>query len=172
MRLVKQKVSPSTLTLIALMAALVYIFTRVVQIPTPTKGYVHLGDGAIVFTALAFGPLVGGIAGGLGTALADLFSGYGAWAPFSLIIHGLQGYLLGRLMQRNRLSWKRMIGLTLISIAVVAGGYALAGLVLVGTAALIEIPANMLQALSGSLLGIPLYYAVSGAYPLLRRYQA
>lgn len=172
MRLVKQRVSPTTLTLIALMAALVYVLTRMVQVPTPTKGYVHLGDGAIVFTALAFGPVIGAVAGGLGTALADLFSGYGAWAPFSLLIHGLQGYLLGRLVRRDALSWKQATWLTLVSIAVVAGGYALAGLILVGSAALIEIPANIMQALSGSLLGFPLYLAVARAYPLLRRYQA
>ncbi len=156
----------------ALMAALVYVLTRLVQVPTPTRGYVHLGDTGIVFAALAFGPTVGGIAGGLGTALADLTSGYGMWAPFSLLIHGAQGYVLGLLARRQTFSWRLVVLMTLLSILIVAGGYALAGLVLVGTAALTEIPANMMQALSGSVLGIPLYLAVLKAYPPLRRYEA
>ncbi len=160
------------LTLNALMAALVFVLTRLVQVPTPTRGYVHLGDVGVVFTALAFGPAVGAVAGGLGTALADLSSGYGMWAPFSLIIHGLQGYVLGRLAARGSLSGKQVVVLTVVNIAIVAGGYLIAGLILVGPAALSEVPANAMQAFSGNLLGIPLYLAVLKAYPPIKRFAA
>jgi len=160
------------LTLNALMAALVFVLTRLVQVPTPTRGYVHLGDVGVVFTALAFGPTVGAIAGGLGTALADLSSGYGMWAPFSLVIHGLQGYLLGRLARRGTLNTPQILLLTVVNILVVAGGYLIAGLILVGSAAITEVPANALQAFSGNLLGIPLYLAVLKAYPPLKRFTA
>ncbi len=159
-----------TITLNALMAALVFVLTRLIQVPTPTRGYVHLGDVGVVFTALAFGPTVGAVAGGLGTALADLTSGYGMWAPFSLVIHGLQGYLLGRLAANHkRMTFPFILLITAVNIAVIAGGYLLAGLILVGNAALAEVPANAMQAFSGNLLGIPLYLLVQMAYPPIKR---
>ncbi len=58
-----------------------------------------------------------------------------------------------------------------ISIAIVVGGYFVAGTILEGSAiALGSLLPNTLQALGGSLLGIPLYFAVQRAYPPLRRY--
>jgi len=35
--------------------------------------------------------VVGGAAGGLGAALSDILSGYAAFSPISLVVHGLQG---------------------------------------------------------------------------------
>ncbi len=156
-----------TLTLTALMAALIFVLTRAVQIATPGKGYIHLGDSGITFTALAFGPWVGAIAGGLGTALADLTSGYPTWAPFSLVIHGLQGWAIGTLTRRSH-SLPSLVAATVASLVIIAGGYFLAGLVLMGMgAALADIVPNLIQALSGAVIGIPLYFAVLKAYPPL-----
>jgi uncharacterized membrane protein len=44
------------------------------------------------------------VAGGLGTAFADVALGYAQWAFFSFIVHGLQGAALG-LIIRKRLTW-------------------------------------------------------------------
>ena len=55
------------------MIAVTTVFTTAVRIPIPaTQGYVNFSDVAIFFVALAFGPWVGLIAGGLGTAIADI----------------------------------------------------------------------------------------------------
>ena len=51
----------------------------------PTRGYMNLGDVAIYFSAFTFGPFTALIAGGLGTALADLLAGYPQWIPISLL---------------------------------------------------------------------------------------
>jgi uncharacterized membrane protein len=51
---------------------------------------------------------------------------------------------------------------------IVVGGYYIAGSFLMGMgAAVSEIPANIFQALSGGLVGAPLYLAVRRAYPPL-----
>jgi uncharacterized membrane protein len=93
---------PRVLALAALMAALVFAMTLVRLFPTPPGGYIHLGDGGVNFAAFAFGPWVGGIVGGLGTALADVTGGYAYWALASFLIHGLQGIAVGWLSQAVR----------------------------------------------------------------------
>lgn len=89
------RLDPRLPALAALMAALVFAMTLVRLFPTPPGGYIHLGDGGVNFAAIAFGPWLGGVAGGLGTALADIAGGFGVWAVASFIIHGLQGVAVG-----------------------------------------------------------------------------
>ncbi len=161
------------ITLTALLAALIFVLTRYLQIPIPaTQGYVHLGDAGITFAAYAFGPWVALLAGGLGTALADLSSGYAQWALFSLLIHGAQGGIMGWLT-RKEVKTPTVILSIIVGVAIVVGGYFLAGVILVGVGkAATEVPFNTLQALSGGIIGAPLYFAVLRAYPLLSRYKA
>ncbi len=156
--------------LIALMAALIFVLTTVPRIPTPIGGYIHLGDAGVSFAACAFGPWVAMIAGAFGTALADLL-GYPQWAIFSLLIHGAQGLAMGWLLRR--VTWANSFLALLASTAIVVGGYFVAGAILEGTAmATLELLPNAVQALSGGLIGIPLYLAVRQAYPPLARYTA
>lgn len=158
------------ITLIALMAAMVFVLTVIPRIPVPaTGGYIHLGDAGIIFAACAFGPGVAMATGALGTALADLM-GYPQWAIFSLLVHGLQGFVVGMVLRRT-LKILNMILSAVFSILIVAGGYFISGIILEGAAvAAVEIIPNTLQALSGSLIGIPLYLAVRQAYPPINRY--
>jgi uncharacterized membrane protein len=153
-----------------LMTAIVFVLTRVIQVPTPVVGYIHLGDLGVFFSAFAFGPLVGAVAGGLGTALADLTSPYAQWAVFSLLIHGAQGWAAGWLATR----WPGARGLVaagVAGIAIVVAGYLLAGTILVGLgAALTDIPLNLIQALTGAVVSAPLYAAVRQAYPPITRF--
>lgn len=158
------------ITLTALMAAVIFVLTTIPRIPVPaTGGYVHLGDAGIAFAACSFDPLVAAVAGGLGTALADLL-GFPQWAIFSLIIHGIQGYVMGLILRRG-VTWGHAILASLSSIVVVVGGYFVAGTILESTAvAVLEVVPNTIQALSGAIIGLPLYLAVRKAYPALDAY--
>ena len=40
-----------------------------------------------------WGPLPALVAGGLGSALADLLTGYAHWAPWTLVIKGIEGWI-------------------------------------------------------------------------------
>jgi uncharacterized membrane protein len=152
------------------MTAIVYILTRVVQVPTPVVGYIHLGDVGVFFSAFAFGPVIGAVAGGLGTALADLTSPYAQWAIFSLLIHGAQGWVAGWICTR----WQDVKGLVLATAVggvIVVVGYLLAGTILVGFgAALTEIPLNLVQVAGGAVVSVPLFAAVRQAYPPIMRF--
>ena len=70
----------------ALLAAFTCIATMIIKIPTPTFGYIHLGDGLVLLCGIILGPGIGALAAGIGSMFADIFSGYMTWAPATLII--------------------------------------------------------------------------------------
>lgn len=57
----------------ALMAALTTVATMIIRIPTPTQGYIHLGDGMVLLCGALLGPGLGALAAGIGSMLSDLF---------------------------------------------------------------------------------------------------
>ena len=158
--------TPVKLALVALLIAITTVFTLLVRVPTPARGYVNLSDVAITFAGLAFGPWVGMMAGGVGTALADLLGGFAPFAPLSLVAHGLEGLLIG-LLARRRSSMLMMVLAWLVGAVAMVGVYFLGeGLLLTGwPLAVAEIPLNAFQALVGAVGGIPLVLAVRRAYP-------
>jgi len=108
-----------------MMIALVFVATFVIKIPIPfTQGYIHAGDAMIFLASIMFGPLIGGLAGGIGSAMADLFGGYAIWAFPTLIIKFLMGYLVGffgyKTEKRRKLK-KFYISLSGVTIWVVFG---------------------------------------------------
>jgi energy-coupling factor transport system substrate-specific component len=162
--------NPRTLATTGIMTALVLGLTLIHVAVTPALGYVHLGDLAIYFTAYAFGPWAGMIAGGLGTGLADVASGYAIFAPLSLVVHGLQGLVAGWIA-RSSVSPVRLALGVLAGGVILVGGYFLGELaipVFGGPAVAIgEVPFNAVQATFGA-LGAVVYAAVARAYPRLR----
>jgi len=61
-------------SIIGIFAAFTCVLTFIVPITIPaTQGYINLGDIGVMISGLLFGPIIGGIAGGFGSALADLF---------------------------------------------------------------------------------------------------
>lgn len=78
----------------ALFIALTCVLTLVVRIPSPTKGYMNLGDCAVLFGGLLLGSVYGTIAGGVGSALADFFAGYPIYVPGTLIIKGIMALII------------------------------------------------------------------------------
>jgi uncharacterized membrane protein len=157
---------------LAILTALTAVFTYIVRIPIArTGGYLNLGDVIIYFTAFTFGPVSALVAGGLGTAITDLISGYSQWAPISLLAHGLQGLAAGLIasISRNENTYTFnpfWIIAALAGTVVMAGGYLAAQILMLGVgAALFELPWNLLQNLIGVAGAIPLTIAVRRAYP-------
>ena len=77
------------MVLAALMAALTYVATMVVKIPSPMQGYVNLGDCCVLLSGWILGPWWGGAAAGIGSMLTDLLNGYAHYAPGTLVIKAL-----------------------------------------------------------------------------------
>ena len=141
-----------------LLIALVCVATMVIQIPTPgTNGYVNIGDGIIFISSILFGPVSGMIAGGLGSSLADVLSGYSQWALFTLIIKGLEGYLVGIIIRNNATLFKSIFA-TLIGVVAMVFGYFVAGGILEGSFIVSagSIPSNIVQGLVSIAIAIPI----------------
>jgi uncharacterized membrane protein len=165
----RKSLDPRTLAVTAVMAAIVFATTMIQLTLTPDGGYIHLGEAGILFSAFTFGPWVGAVVGGVGTALADLTLGFPQWAIFSLIIHGIQGWVAGWVSERV----PGLAGLVLAAIlggVIVVAGYLPAGMILEGTGlALFSVPFNALQVFIGGVVSISLFYLVRRAYPPIVR---
>lgn len=84
------------LVLAALMTCLVCVATMFIRIPIPfTQGYVHLGDSMVFLSVMVLGGRIGAGAAGVGSMLADLLSGYAAWAPWTLAIKFIMALIMG-----------------------------------------------------------------------------
>ena len=57
------------LVLAALLAALTAVATMIIRIPTPTQGYIHLGDGMVLICGILLGPGLGALAAGIGSMI-------------------------------------------------------------------------------------------------------
>lgn len=88
----RKKTSEETtvkLVVAAVFAALSCVATMVIQIPTPTGGYVHMGDCIVLLCGLLLGPIYGGLAAGIGSAMADFLTGYMHYVPGTFVIKAL-----------------------------------------------------------------------------------
>ncbi|MDJ0756229.1 MAG: ECF transporter S component [Ardenticatenaceae bacterium] len=154
------------ITLTAVCIAIVAVLVSSVPVPiAATGGFTHPGAIAEIFIALAFGPVVGGIAAAVGAAIADLALGYGSFAPLTFLAHGCLGVLSGYI------GWKK--GITGMVIGWIVGGLALVAVYFMGEAtvygfgvagAAAELPINLFQVGLG-FFGLLLYQLVKRAYP-------
>jgi len=93
------KVVASTAVFTAFVAATTSVFS--VYIPA-TQGYFNVGEIMVYTAALLMGPYVGAFAGGVGSMLSDLSLGYPYYAPGTLVVKGLEGFIVGYLASRAR----------------------------------------------------------------------
>ncbi len=145
------------LALAGIMAALVTVATFSVRIPIPaTSGYLNFGDIMIFVSALMFGPVVGGLAGSIGSALSDVIGGYGSFVPFTFVIKGAEGAIAGFIS--NRVSIRRDVLATVFASSEMVIGYFLAEFfpLQFGWGAVGEVPFNILQVAVGAGVGIPI----------------
>ena len=84
-------------SMIAIFAALICVLTMnfgfTIQIPA-TQGYINIGDIGVMIAGILFGPVIGSISGGVGSAIADLILAP-QYAIATLIIKGLEGFVVG-----------------------------------------------------------------------------
>jgi len=150
--------------LIILLAGATAALTIVVRVPIPgTGGYLNFGDIGVVFCGLFLGKKWGAVAGGVGSAMADIIGGFFIFAPVTLIAKGLEGFLAGVIGEtRYRVFLLPLAGFSMMAVYFVAEVF-LPGMGL--GAALSEVPFNLIQAIVGSFGGLGVYIAVKRALP-------
>lgn len=145
------------ITTTAAMIALICVLTMAVRIPTPTKGYLNLGDCAVLLCGWLLGPVYGAVAGGIGSALADLLAGYPVYVPGTLIIKAAMALIValapGRLGKREK---QQRIGFAVhavIAETLMVSGYWLYEAVVIGegfAAAFAGVSGNVFQGIAGA----------------------
>lgn len=148
------------LVMTALMAALTCVTTMIIKVPSPLNGYLNLGDGIVLAAGWLMAPGCGFAAAGIGSALADLFSGYFTYAPATFVIKGLMALVA---LYGCKLLHKRMGNLLsgIISgiaaeILMVLGYYVFEGFLYGFAPSAVNILPNGVQGVAGLILGIVL----------------
>jgi len=143
-----------------LYAALIALLTAYVRIPFPMQqGYAHLGDLGILLASLTLGPFAF-LPAAIGSALADVLANYAVYAPFTLVIKGVMGYLMGLLIARKEFAVRNFFVL-LLNAAFMVGGYFLADTALYSWAgATASVIGNCVQGMAllvGGMVLIPIF---------------
>lgn len=147
-----------SLSITSIFAALVCVLTMTVSIPVPaTGGYINIGDLGVMLAGLIFGPIIGFLSGGIGSALADIFIGYPNWAIWTFLVKGLEGFLVGlianpRVFNRKR-SYKDILAVIMGGLLMVFG-YFLVELLVFNfgiVSSLTEVPGNLFQFIFGAI---------------------
>jgi uncharacterized membrane protein len=148
---------------IGVMGALATVATMVFTFPIPaTSGYFNFGDAIVMSTALIFGPVIGALAGGFGSGLADLLGGWYNWVIFTTVIKGAEGYVAGRLAgDPQTRTLNQTIVAWFVGALVMVLGYFVVQVFMYGFgAALAEAPFNLVQMTVAGVVGIPVSIAV------------
>ena len=153
-------VNTHQLTLLAVIVAANVAIARVFLIPIPmTHGNVNLCDTGIFLAAWLFGSKKGGVVGGLSGFLLDLISGYPQYMVFSLIVHGFEGVIVGKLTEDMKISAKSLIVSLIAGVLFMVLGYLVSDSLLYKfSTGIIAVPMNVIQGLVGALVAIPLFW--------------
>ena len=142
----------------ALMAALACVATMIIKIPSPLKGYLNLGDCIVLTAGWLLSPTYGFLAAGLGSALADVFSGYVTYAPATFIIKGLMALIAfyGFKLLNKKIGNlpSRIISGIVAEIVMILGYFVFEGFLYGFIPSAVNIPANGVQGIAGLIIGV------------------
>ncbi len=151
----------------AMFAALACVATMIIKIPSPLNGYINLGDCIVLAAGFLLSPFYGFLAAGLGSALADLFAGYAAYAPATFLIKGVMALIacfgVRLLAKRMKKTLARSLCAIVAEIVMIGGYFLFEGVLYGFGASLVNIPANAVQGAVGIILGVLLTTALERA---------
>ncbi|TFF96812.1 ECF transporter S component [Candidatus Thorarchaeota archaeon] len=146
--------------LVSIFTALTAAVTMIINVPFPTStGYLNFGDSMVMISGLLLGPVGGLIAGGAGSAMADVALGYLHFAPITLVVKGAEGLLVGLLSARSReisiiTAWD-ILGIILGALAMLVGYYSFELVLYGATVALEELLfVNWIQVTVGGIIAV------------------
>ncbi len=152
------KTKTQKIVIASMLAALCCVATMIIKIPSPLKGYLNLGDCVVLLSGWLLPPAYGFAAAGVGSALADAFSGYLIYAPATFIIKGIMALLAYFCFKgmHNKLGTtpSRIIGGALAEIEMILGYFVFEGFMYGFAPSLVNIPANSIQGIAGLIIGL------------------
>ncbi len=156
------------LVVASMFAALCYICTTIVQIPS-IKGYTHLGDGVVILSGVLLGPIYGSAAAGLGSMFADLLTGHVLYCIPTLLIKATVAIVAWLIFKSFSKITKdpivRILSVLLGGICggiIVTSGYLLYDMYFMGLGygAVANIPSNLVQNIFGIITSTVMFPAL------------
>lgn len=139
------------ITAAGLFAAIICIATAMFPIKL-AHGFVNAGDGFIILAGMFLGGAYGAISGAVGSALADLVSGYVFYAPATFVIKGLMALCAAAIYKNIKIKYnvvKKVLS-ALAAETIMVGGYFVFECFVYGAgAAAADVAGNTLQAAAG-----------------------
>lgn len=175
----KSKKKVITVALCAVFATLVFLPTAYLHIPVGMGQYVHFGDAIIYIAACVLPFPFGALAGTIGGGLADLLTGYGYWAPFTMVIKFLIALPMNN--AADKILTKRNGFMSILSGAISTTGYYISTVIimafgmggydkvegsigaLLSAAAIDSIPGSLVQSIGSIIIFILLAAALDKA---------
>jgi len=158
------KTKTKKIVIAALIAALACIATMIIKIPTPLKGYINLGDCIVLVAGWMLSPAYAFLAAGLGSAFADVFSGYATYAPATFVIKGLMALIAfyGYKLLHNKLGNlpSRIISGVAAEVIMIFGYFIFEGFLYGFAPSMVNIPANGIQGIANLIISIILIIAL------------
>ena len=157
----KSKSKIRKIAYMGVLAALIFVGTEL-HIPTAI-GHVNLGDPIILLSSFILGPIAA-IPAAIGSAIADLISGYAQYALPTFLIKGTMGLLAGFIMKRNAEGKvplpRKLIAGIVAELIMVLGYFAFESLpFMYGFAAAVgSLIPNLIQAAAAIIVALPLTY--------------
>ena len=146
------------LVMASLLAALTCVATMVIKIPSPLNGYINLGDCVVLLSGWLLSPAYAFISAGIGSALADVFSGYAVYAPATFIIKGIMAiiayFCFNGMHKKIGNTPARITGGILAEIEMVLGYFVFEGFIYGFAPSVVNIPANGVQGIAGVIIGL------------------
>ncbi len=153
----KENTATKRIAVAAMFTALTCVATMIIKIPSPLKGYLNLGDCVVLLAGWMLNPAYGFLAAGLGSALADLFSGYVVYAPATFVIKGLMALIAfyGFKFLHKKLGnlASHIISGVLAEAVMILGYFVFEGFLYGFLPSMVNIPANAVQGVAGLILG-------------------
>lgn len=159
----------------ALFAAFIFVVATIAKVPTPTGGVIQIADSIIVVAGILLGPVIGGLASGIGAGLFDLANGYGQYAPGTFVIkfamaaaaYYLYKALPGKKDTSLSLSVKYVFSSVLAGLIMIGGYFVFERLLLGDANAIAAIVPNIIQATGSTIIGVPIFLAIHKAYTIV-----
>lgn len=142
----------------SMLAAICCVATMIIKIPSPLNGYINIGDCVVLFAGFLLSPVYAFASAGVGSALADIFSGYIIYAPATFVIKGIMALIahFGFRLLNKKIGYlnSQIISGTVSEIFMVLGYFVFEGFLYGFIPSAVNIPANAIQGLAGLILGI------------------
>ena len=152
------KTKTQKMVIAAMFTAITCVVTMIIKIPSPFKGYLNLGDAVVLLSGWFLSPGYGFMAAGMGSAIADIASGYTVYAPITFVIKGIMAFVANSLYRvtckRTEAFLSRIISGISAETIMIFGYFMFEGVLYGFAVSILNLPVSAVQGFAGLAFGM------------------